>query len=392
MKRYYSSIALAVCLAGLVFGSYKLLALRFESGDVYPEYSSLRSDPLGTMALYESIGRLDGFAVSRDFSTTGMPASDGVTYLHIATTYRAWEQVPPETARKVEQFVTQGARLVMTMYPEARKPNETPQDKSKSAAGAPQEKTVSLWKQWGLNPRISNLRLGERGVFQSVAVTNVSGLSLPESLEWHSGLVLENSSPAWRPIYARDTGAVVVERDWGSGSVVIATDSFFLSNEAMQSERHSDLLAWVIGPNRTILFDEAHLGVVEQPGMSALLRRYRLQWLIASVALLGILFVWKNATSLVPPASTESTALHIEGKDSSSGFVNLLRRNIPAREILTACYSEWKKSASQSGSYSDMRLHKAEAAYEAENSRPARERNPVETYKAITAILQKRAK
>ena len=32
------------------------------------------------------------------------------------------------------------------------------------------------------------------------------------------------------------------------------------------------------------------------------------------------------------------------GKDAAAGFVNLLRRNIPPRDVLTTCFAEWKKS------------------------------------------------
>ena len=390
MKAHSPAIVLAICLAAVTYGFVQLLSLGFESGEVYPAYSSLRSDPLGTMALHESISKLRGFTATRDFSMTGLPDPAGVTYLHIATSDQAWEAVPPETFKKVEQFVRQGARLVITMYPEAtRKPKEVGEKKPKTPPEEPREKTVSLWKEWGLKPRVLNLRLGKEEVFQPVPVTNVSLLALPQSLDWHSGLVLEIVNPAWKPVYSRGTDFVLVQRDLGSGSVVVATDSYFLSNEAMQNDRHSDLLAWLIGPNRKVIFDEAHLGVIERPSMSALLQRYRLHWVLAALALLAGLFVWKNATSLVPAPSVEATELYIEGKDSSSGFVNLLRRNVPAREILATCYSEWKKTAAQSGSYSAARLQKAEAAYNAENSRTAKEKDPVETYRAITGILHK---
>jgi hypothetical protein len=390
MRRYSSSIVLAICLAALTYGLVQLLALRFESGDVYPEYSSLRSDPLGTMALYESIGKLEGFTAKRDLSANVMPDPQGVTYLHIATTEEAWERVSPATLEKVEQFVKRGARLVITMFPEAsRKPKPTAEKKPQTATEEPQEKTASLWQQWGLKPRLINLRLGEREIFEPVPVFNASGLRLPETLDWHSGLVFESVNATWKPIYRRGNDPVLVERQFGAGSVIIATDSYFLSNEALQNDRHSDLLAWLIGPNRTVLFDEAHLGVVEQPGVAALLRRYRLHWVVAAVVLLAGLFVWKNATSLVPARSTEAAEPYIEGKDSSSGFVNLLRRNVPAREILATCYSEWKKTAAQSGSYSAVRLQKAEAAYNAENAKAAKEKDPVETYRAIAGILHK---
>ena len=34
---------------------YQLFALRFEAGDIFPAGSSLRSDPLGSMALYQAL-------------------------------------------------------------------------------------------------------------------------------------------------------------------------------------------------------------------------------------------------------------------------------------------------------------------------------------------------
>lgn len=390
MRRYTPAIVLIVCVAALIYGSVELLSLRYESGDVYPEYSSLRSDPLGTMALYESIGKLEGFKAARDFSVTGMPDPVGITYLHIATTDGALDHIPPGEMLKTEQFVTRGARLIITFFPEAsRKPKPVGEKNPTTGAEQSAEKTVSLWDQWGLKPRVINLRRGKQESFEAVPVSNASGLKLPETLDWHSGLVFENLNKTWKPLYVRGKDPVLVERHFGAGSVVIATDSYFLSNEALRDARHSDLLAWLIGPNRTVIFDEAHLGVVEQPGVAALIGRYRLHWVIAALVVLAALFVWKNATSLVPAHSPETAKAYIEGKDSASGFVNLLRRNVAAREILTTCYSEWKKTAAQSGSYSAHRLQKAEAAFNAENSKPVKEREPVETYRAITAILHK---
>jgi hypothetical protein len=41
---------------------------------------------------------------------------------------------------------------------------------------------------------------------------------------------------------------------------VLMTDCYCLSNEAMVSDRHPDLLAWLVGTAKTVQFDEAHLG------------------------------------------------------------------------------------------------------------------------------------
>src|SRR5262245_46551754 len=51
-------LLLLLMAAGFAFGLLSLFRLRFEAGDNYPEYSSLRADPLGSKALYESLRTL----------------------------------------------------------------------------------------------------------------------------------------------------------------------------------------------------------------------------------------------------------------------------------------------------------------------------------------------
>ena len=50
-----------------MLGVVKLFLLRFQAGDVYPAYSSLRSDPLGSRAFYRSLQNLNKAAVSRNY-------------------------------------------------------------------------------------------------------------------------------------------------------------------------------------------------------------------------------------------------------------------------------------------------------------------------------------
>ena len=49
-----------------VYGGVRLFQLRFETGDVYPEYSSLRSDPLGARVFYQSLEQVGNMEVSRN--------------------------------------------------------------------------------------------------------------------------------------------------------------------------------------------------------------------------------------------------------------------------------------------------------------------------------------
>jgi hypothetical protein len=222
-----------------------------------------------------------------------------------------------------------------------------------------------------------------------VEVLNAGDRLLPPSLDWHSGQIFTNVNPAWRVIYARGSDPVMIERQFGRGSVVFSTDSYFVSNEAMEKDRHADLLAWLVGPNGRVVFDEAHLGIVEKPGIATLVRKYKLHGFVAALLFLAALFIWKNSAPLAPPFVDRDTADFVIGKDSASGFVNLLRRNVPYGEVLHVCLAEWRKSRLDK-KFSSARLARAQGVIDAENALPPRERNPVRTYRAICQALNER--
>ena len=415
MKRYFPILVLIVCGALFVAGVARLFELRFEAGDVYAPYSSLRADPLGTMAFYESLGKMPGISTRRDFSISNrLPQEPGTVYLHLAAETYQWDEVPDDLYHEIQNFLGGGGRLVITYFPATRKPYRfTDEDETNSIESAPlkskgtnspPEKVVKKKKKKGLTTDESWVDLEEKwgfhagffelpqngDVYEPVKVFNRSGQALPNSLEWHSGMIFTNCDAAWKTIYARGKQAVVIERKFGKGSVIMASDSYFVSNEAMTKDRHADLLAWLVGSGTRVVFDEAHLGTYESPGVAALMRQYRLHGLAAGLLVLAGLFIWKNSTSLVPPHMDEQRDDFVAGKDSTSGFINLLRRNIPTREIFDVCFAEWKKSAAPSKQFSNTRLQQAEAIFQAENSRPALQRDPVTAYKQISETLGNR--
>src|SRR5262249_27795651 len=159
--------------------------------------------------------------------------------------------------------------------------------------------------------------VGESSTFTPVVVRNVSKLPLKSEIDWHSGLVATNLNPEWVPIYMRGNDPVVIERRFGKGTVVVATDSYFLSNEAMARDRHTDVAAWFVGPNRNIIFDEAHLGTTNNPGMAALMRAYHLQWFLLSLALVARLFIWKSSFSLIPAREDNAGPHFVAGRDTA---------------------------------------------------------------------------
>jgi hypothetical protein len=408
MKRYFPSIVLLGCMAAFAIGCVYLFELRFEAGDVYPPYSSLRADPLGAMALYESLEKIPGLSVRRDFSDSNrLPEERQTVYLHLAGDPYEWDFVPPDMYRDIQGFLARGGRLAITFFPEAEgkifnfndETNRSGSDKAWERRMTPpkrepkkednsdeEESYISLGKEWDFDTDI--LKLEQDGDhYLPVTVFKKTDLPLPDTIQWHSGIIFKNPGQAWQVVYARGTNAVVIERKFGAGSVVMASDSYFVSNEAMAKDRHADLVAWFIGRNKNVVFDEAHFGIVETSGVAALMRKYRLEGLAGGLILLAVLFIWKNSTSLVPPLTDGKHEAFVIGKDSASGFVNLLRRSITRRNILATCFAEWKKSVAPRGKNLTSRYQQAEAIFIAETSSANTSSNPIETYKKISETL-----
>ena len=92
MRSHLPIVILIGCAALFAFGLVELFALRFASGDVYPAYSSLRADPLGTMAFYESLEKIPGLSVRRDFSDSDqLPGEPHTVYLQFAGSVYDWD-------------------------------------------------------------------------------------------------------------------------------------------------------------------------------------------------------------------------------------------------------------------------------------------------------------
>jgi hypothetical protein len=410
MKKSLAIMLLLACAALFGAGLFELFKLRFETGDVYPEYSSLRSDPLGAMALYESMEKLPGLSLRRDFSAQNqLPPGPGTAYLHLAASRLDWDTLPIELVDEIDRFVAAGGRLVIAFFPETHRlrvvgaTTPTPARKRSAKSKAAEERLqgrVSLKQKWGVE-FTSAFRPGREDLDRPVEVVNQTALPLPERIEWHSGMIFTNLDSSWNTIYSREGSSfqnggdparpgspVLVERKIGRGTIVLASDCYFLSNEALLKDRHSDLLAWLVGAATLVVFDEAHLGIVETPGVASLIRKYRLQGLGIGVALVAALFVWKNTASFLPPWPDEPAPGTVSGREVSAGFINLLRRNIAPRDVLRVCFEEWTKSLPQGGGHSIAKVDQAQTVMEAENARAQAGRDPVRAYREICQVLR----
>ncbi len=388
--------AVAALLAVFAAGVAWLFVLRFDAGDVFPVYSSLRADPLGTKALYESLGGLDGLSVARSFKPRPEAPGEPATVLCLGARDGDVHDIPVDRARGLEAIAAGGGRLVVAFYPVRPKPpgtdNASPgEPRGHGAKGAcanaapartapgnadcddgpcgPSSRRTCLTTRWGFACRHAPL------------ADNAAGRAGRPA--WRSTLVFDGSDDAWRVSRRRDGHPVVMERAFGAGTIVLAADTYVFSNEAMARDRDPGLLAWIVGTPRRIVFDEGHLGVAQERGVAALARKYRLHGILPGVVLLAGLFVWKNASSFPPRrrAAVSDGSGHAAGRDSGEAFLNLLRRNIPPREILRACLDEWARSFPRALPEGSETLSRARAA-------AAGRQDPVDGYRRIAQILK----
>ena len=380
-------LLVAALAAASCFGFFRLFELRFQAGDVYPPYSSLRTDPLGMEILHDALREAPGFNVSRNYAPLDKVRDPGgATIIYAGVSTEPWQI---EDVAKFEAVARNGGRIILAFLPAETAPFDNEPggklaDKKKAANGSKPETEPTyvdlrkILKAWGVT--LANRATEPRP--NSSPFTNRSLLPETEpTLPWHPAPCFPNPSPAWRVLYRCEGVPSMIERPYGDGSLLLIADSYFLSNEAMRGDRAPRLLAWLVGSRPRVIFDETHLGVSEHPGIATLVRKYRLGGLLAAIALLAFLFVWHASASFLPPRPDHDETGIVTGRDSTAGFVSLLRRGIAPSRLIEVCMVQWKKSfAHQTGRQAGMIARIDSAAL-------GGSRDPVGTYRAISQIL-----
>jgi hypothetical protein len=392
-----SLLSLLMVAALFFYGTTKLLILRFQKGDVYPPYSSFRSDPLGTKAFYESLSLLPGVETVRNVDPIRKASGlSGTTLFLFGLQESHFSAMQQESAKAIDEAALAGARIVISFVPTHAKP--APLSKEKEKQEVPQKDTneendeeqelygkeyIDLNKHWGMEVELSAEEASEANL-------SAPENSLPPSLTWHSTLFFKPQDDAWHTIYARAGEPVLIERSYGKGSIILSSDSFFLSNEAMKSNRYPHLLSWLCGPHKKIIFDETHLGVSKSPGIVTLLRKYGLAPFLISLLMLAILAIWKQSVRFVPAYEEDEQAIVDPGKDSSTGLTNLLHRNISLNDILPACLEEWKRSFTHGKQDLSALLPRIQEIIAEDRARLRKNRNPVQAYRKISGLRTRR--
>ena len=102
--------------AVLLLGIMRLFELRYQIGDVYPPYSTLRADPLGTKALAAALDELPSIEVQRNFQQLPKLRPSGpVTLVYAGVPDQAvWTE---QELLAFNSLIGAGSRAVFTFYP-----------------------------------------------------------------------------------------------------------------------------------------------------------------------------------------------------------------------------------------------------------------------------------
>ena len=121
MKSAIASLLIAA--AGLAAIAL-LFELRFATGDVYPRYSSLRSDPVGVRALYDSLARLPGLTVERSFVPIDRRRDTNTTVFYLGVNLEELAAAKSDLRFQLDKIARRGNYVVISLAPLKRDPDD----------------------------------------------------------------------------------------------------------------------------------------------------------------------------------------------------------------------------------------------------------------------------
>jgi hypothetical protein len=142
-------------------------------------------------------------------------------------------------------------------------------------------------------------------------------------------------------------------------------------------------LAWIIEPDGPVVFDEYHLGLIRQPGISTLMRKYRLHGVVLSLAVVVALLIWQRSVVFVPrPANDSNDREASPGANAAGGWVGLMRRHIPPGNLPAVCLEAWESSTA-ADRFSEEQVEQVRDIIKRQGE------EPVAVYQSICELLKR---
>ncbi len=377
-------INISICIAAvIVFLAVcrELYLLRYRGSDIYPQFSSLRSDPFGTKVLYLSLERSGAFDVSRSMrSLDEINNTAGHTVLIIGAHSRLLQAKPD-----ILNFALRGGRVVLCYSPfliagKKEEEQENPFAKMQRKIEKDKLKKPKL-PDTGLKLERHVLPPAFPAKAKPTAAVKKQMLS---EFDFYSAWYFIPDAQKWQTLYTLRGKPVMVRRKYGSGDLLLCSDSFLLSNEGMSGRPSGELLMYLLGENKKILFEETHLGSYHARNVAWLIYRYNLQWFLLALALAAGLYIWR---SLMTPSDSTRPVSEVPEEtidnDSLAAPAGLFRRDYSARELPQLCMDEFL----QSGPGKRLNKHKCD-----QMKAECQLNKPLDAYNACVRVYKTREK
>ncbi|MGA3097328.1 MAG: hypothetical protein ABSF25_12790 [Bryobacteraceae bacterium] len=332
-------ILLALAALAFAVGMAQLFGREYATGETYPEYSSLRAGPEGGKLLFDSLARVPGVNVERNYLPIEFSDVRAATIFILGV---APEDLDDTDAilKPIEKLAGRGNRIVLGLHYETGN-----------------LKAEALEKQWGVRYATDTDK------------THTRHLYFAEAKGWNA---MENGAEKSR----------AVERAFGAGSVAMFADSGVFANEDIAATERLALVAAAVGGNTRVIFDEQHFGIAQAGSVVGLARRFRLTGLAVGLSIWAALWIWKNAAGFPPPVARQSGPLL--GRTSQAGLVTLLRSHIPPEALAGICWRTWLET--NQSVITQEQAGQAEAILRDAGSRP------LDAVRRIQAILRWKGK
>jgi hypothetical protein len=328
---------LIVLLAAIfTYGLIRIFSIRFATGDVYPDYSSMKATPEGAKLLYDGLAGTRGLSVSRNYSPIEYSDESNAAILLLGIKATTFGEAAQPYIEPLERLAKRGNRVIAALSwdDEEKKP----------------EHVVELEKRWHLK------------------------LDYDAKKKW---LYIADAGD-WRVLGRDDSRILSVEQNFEKGAIVLFAESRDFANGAVVKLDHLNRISAAIGTKNRVIFDEQHFGLGESGTVVGLARHFRLTGMGLGLILCAALFIWKNSASFPPPPESARREA-LSGRTSISGLNTLLRRHVKPAELAATCWKEWLVSNGRD--LSPDRRVRAEAILR------DRGRQPLEAVREIQTVL-----
>jgi hypothetical protein len=315
-------LAVAVAFAaGVVY----MLNVEYSTGGVYPEYSTLRTDPRGARLLYDSLAALPGVTVARNYAPLQNleDMRGSVLMLGLPATFGDADDL------KLFERIAKHGNRVIAAFGVIEKLHDIP---------------ATLAKDWGVR------------------------LNTYDELKRTRGQYFVRSD-GWQTVEREGERAIAIERSFGDGVIVLLASSEDFTNESSVGMNRLTEISTLLGEPAHIVFDEAHLGISESGSVVGLARRFRLSGMAFGLAICAALFIWRNGSAFPPPAPSIATGSY-SGRTSRAGLLTLLHRHVPQSSLVSTCWQQWLSTNRRTAP--QPRLDRAAALAAATGSDPLR--------------------